>query len=116
MRRYAVANGQEFLRMKANNRSPKSNHAAFDESRLEYLARGMAGILTEISPMTAIERLRNMKHCAGGPLWRKEPGGLEQCVCWRCEGIRWRTLTKIGAEGWWNSLALFMQIAEIMPR
>jgi hypothetical protein len=55
-------NAQQFLTMKRHKRFPSSNYA--DDSRLEYLARGMAGIIAGVSPMTGIERLRNMKHRA----------------------------------------------------
>ena len=106
------ANAQEFFRMKRDRRFPKSNSPVFDESRLEYLARGMAGILAGVSPMTAIEKLRNMKHGEGGPLWKQEPGGHWYCNCWRCGMKRSRPAFKWSAEAWWNGLALFMEIAE----
>ena len=92
------AESKRFLAMTRNKRFPRSDYA--DDSRLDYLARGMAGIMAGISPMTAIERLRNMKHEPGGPLWverecwteadgsRKEGPLLEPssqyCNCWRC--------------------------------
>jgi hypothetical protein len=71
--------------MKRNPRFPRSAYA--DESRLEYLARGMAGVICEVSPVTAIERLRRMKHTVSGPLWNE---GKKLCECWRCERHRWR--------------------------
>jgi hypothetical protein len=81
-RDYILENAKQFFAMKRGSRFPKSAYA--DDSRIDYLARGMAGVLMNISPQTAIERLRNMKHAPGGPLWKKEPGGLEYCGCWRC--------------------------------
>jgi len=108
---HILANAREFLRMKRNSRFPKSDSPVMDESRLEYLARGMAGILADVSPMTGIERLRNMKHTQGGPLWTKEPGGLEYCNCWRCRMASSRRVYKWGAEGWWNGMVLFMELA-----
>jgi hypothetical protein len=109
---HVLANAREFLRMKRDNRFPKSDSPAVDESRLEYLARGMAGILANVSPMTGVERLRNMKHALGGPLWKTDPDGREYCNCWRCELDRSRPAYKLSAEAWWNGIALFMQVAE----
>jgi hypothetical protein len=77
---HILANSKKFLSMKLNRRFPRSEFA--DDSRLEYLARGMAGAMADVSPMTAIERLRNMKHTPGGPLWREK---YRNCGCWRCE-------------------------------
>lgn len=89
---HVVANAKEFLRMKRNRRFPRSAYA--DDSRLEYLARGMAGVMVGVSPMTAIERLRNMKHAPGGPCWSEKSG---RCGCWRC----WQTeLRKIDQLLW----------------
>lgn len=84
---HVLTNATEFLRMKRDRRFPRSAYA--DESRLEYLARGMAGLMVGASPITSIERLRNMKHTAGGPLWNKTE---KQCGCWRCNLQRWRNL------------------------
>jgi len=109
---YVLANAHEFLRMKRDRRFPKSDSPTFDESRLEYLARGMAGILAEVSPMTGIERLRNMQHAKGGPLWAREPGGREYCGCWRCGLDASRPAHKLSALGWWNGMALFMKLAD----
>jgi hypothetical protein len=80
---YVVSNADAFLAMKRNRRFPRSAYAA--DSRLEYLARGMAGIMVGVSPMTAIERIRNMKHTASGPLWSDSE---KVCGCWRCETAR----------------------------
>jgi hypothetical protein len=110
---HVLANAREFLRMKRDRRFPKSNSPAVDESRLEYLARGMAGILAHVSPMTGIERLRNMKHTRGGPLWKTDPDGREYCNCWRCGLGRSRPAYKFSAEAWWNGVALFMEVAGI---
>lgn len=74
---HVVANGKQFLWMKRNQRFPRSA----DDSRVEYLARGMAGLMVGVSPMTAIERLRNMRHDPEGPLWDER---ARQCGCWRC--------------------------------
>jgi hypothetical protein len=109
---HVLANAHEYLRMKQDRRFPKSDSPAVDESRLEYLARGMAGIMANVSPMTGIERLRNMKHKAGGPLWKTDPDGRAYCSCWRCGIDRSRPAYKLGAEAWWNGMALFMELAE----
>ena len=117
---HILANAKEFLRMKKDKRFPKSDSPAVDESRLEYLARGMAGILADVSPMTGIERLRNMKHTEGGPVWRgvKLPNGsfakgTEVCQCWRCGLDRSRPAYKASSEAWWNGMALFMDLAGV---
>ena len=86
---HVLTNAQEFFRMKRNRRFPRSSYA--DESRLEYLARGMAGVMMEVSPMTAIERLRNIKHTAGAPLWDETE---KCCGCWRCQLQRSHALYK----------------------
>jgi hypothetical protein len=76
---HILANTDQFFSMKRNVRFPRSDSAS--DSRLEFLARGMAGVLADVSPMTAIERLRNMKHASGGPLWSAT---ANHCDCWRC--------------------------------
>jgi hypothetical protein len=74
--------------MKKNARFPKSNYS--DDARVDYLARGMAGVMCGKSPMTGIEKLRNMKHDKNGPLWTRREGNRElpeieqHCDCWRC--------------------------------
>ena len=82
------ANLKEFLRMKRDSRFPRSAYA--DESRLEFMARGMAGVMVGVSPMTAEARLRNMKHTQGGPLWDKQK---DICKCWRCENAHFAEYT-----------------------
>jgi hypothetical protein len=84
---HVLANANQFLAMKLDVRFPRTQYA--DESRLEYLARGMAGVIIGASPITAVERLRNMKHRPGGPLWSE---ANKRCDCWRCETQRWRDL------------------------
>jgi hypothetical protein len=83
------ANLKEFLRMKKDRRFPRSAYA--DESRLEFLARGMAGVMVGVSPMTAEARLRNMKHTKGGPIWNDQG---KKCQCWHCENARYAEYTK----------------------
>jgi len=109
---YVVANAAQFLRMKRDKRFPKTPSPIFDESRVEYLARGMAGVLVDVSPMTGIERLRNMKHAPGGPLWKTDASGQGYCTCWRCELDRSRPAYTVSAEAWWNGMALFMEMAK----
>jgi hypothetical protein len=116
---HVLANANEFLRMKKDKRFPRSDSPLADEPRLEYLARGMAGIMANVSPMTGIERLRNMQHTEGGPLWRgtKLPEGnfakgTESCQCWRCGLDRSRPAYKTSSEAWWNGMASFMEIVE----
>ncbi len=113
--KYVLDYGKKFfLKTKWRDpRFPKSDTVRLDESRIEYLARGMAGIQAGVSPTTGIERLRNMSHSTGGPLWRKEGGGREYCGCWRC-GIKLSTPAhRWGVEAWWNGVALFMKLAGV---
>jgi hypothetical protein len=76
---HVVANEKAFLSITSNPRFPTA--PASDDSRMEFVARGMAGIMVGRSPMTGVERLRNMKHRRGGPLWSSEQ---RRCGCWRC--------------------------------
>ena len=73
------ANARSFLALTGDTRFPRS--VAADDSRLNYLARGMAGVLEGVSPMTGVERLRNMSHKQGGLFWDEATG---VCRCWRC--------------------------------
>lgn len=74
---YIASNAKPFLQMKRDVRFPIAEYT--DDSRLKYLAQGMAGILEGRSPLTAIQLLRTMKHDSRGPLWKKT-----KCACWRC--------------------------------
>ena len=87
---HIIANADAFLAMKRNKRFPLAPYA--DDSRLEYLARGMAGVMVGVSPMTAIERLRNMKHVKGGPL---RSDSTKVCQCWRCEATQFSAAMKM---------------------
>jgi hypothetical protein len=90
---HVQANMEEFRRMKRDRRYPGP---AADDSRLEYLARGMSGIMVGASPITAVQRLRLMKHDPSSPVWSEAEN---RCRCWRCslEGSRrsWRTLRSL---------------------
>jgi hypothetical protein len=91
-------NAAQFLAMKKSERFPTSTYG--DDSRIDFLARGMAGVMATKSPMTAVERLRNMKHGPGGPLWieregnRPLPREQQYCGCWRCGIDRGNKLSK----------------------
>jgi hypothetical protein len=112
---HVVQNVAQFLSMKRNKRFPRSTYA--DAARVDYLSRGMAGVLVGVSPMTAIERLRNMKHAAGGPLWVSRQGNCvlpeneQHCGCWRCAKKNWSNITKLTQRGYENGLRLFMELA-----
>jgi hypothetical protein len=80
-------NLRDFLAITKSKRFPRSRAA--DDSRMLYMARGMAGAMVNVSPMTSIERLRNMKHGPGGLFWSDRH---QLCACWRCVGRR--------EEGW----------------
>jgi hypothetical protein len=94
---HVEANMEGFRRMKLEQRYPGPNA---DDSRLEYLARGMSGLMLGASPMTAIQHLRLMKHDASGPWWSEDD---KLCRCWRCGLERsrrmWRTLRSSIEEG-----------------
>jgi len=112
---HIVANAGKFLSMKRNQRFPKSAYG--DDSRLEFLARGMAGVIAGKSPMTAIERLRNIKHEPDGPFWVKREGKYrlprkrQYCRCWRCSLKRQNELSRITQTWYEDGLKLFMEVA-----
>ena len=113
--RHVVENTAQFLAMKRNKRFPRSTYG--DDSRIEYLARGMAGALCGLSPMTAIERLRNMKHRRGGPFWKEHYGNRplaeseQYCGCWRCSIRKSGELSRMGQEWYENGLRAFVEMA-----
>lgn len=112
---HIIGNAAAFFSMKQNRRFPRSNYG--DNSRLEYLARGMAGAVLGVSPMTAIERLRNMKHTADGPLWvminqnYTLPVNEQYCGCWRCRIEKSNEAGEITRTGYENGLRLFCDLA-----
>jgi hypothetical protein len=112
--RHIVRNAAPFLSMKQNARFPRSTYG--DDARVDYLARGMAGVMCGVSPMTGIERLRNMKHDRSGPLWMTSEGNRllpereQRCGCWRCNVERSTKLTQFQA-AYENGLKVFMEIS-----
>lgn len=112
---HVLENAAHFLSMKRNKRFPRSTYG--DDARIYFLARGMAGVLVGKSPMTGIERLRNMKHTPDGPLWVMRQGDYvlpkkeQYCGCWRCTQTKWDDLTKVGQAGYENGLRAFMTLA-----
>jgi hypothetical protein len=71
-RRALYTRAAEFCKSKIARRYPRRDkRESGDYRRIEYLARVLAGLTLGISPSTAVERLRKMKHA-------------EQCRCWRC--------------------------------
>jgi hypothetical protein len=113
--RHVVRNAAAFLSMKQNARFPRSTYG--DDARVDYFARGMAGVLCGVSPMTGIERLRNMKHDRNGPLWVTREGnralleGEQRCGCWRCNIERSGKLTQFTRSGFENGLRVFMELS-----
>jgi len=107
---HVLVNMEEFRRMKRDQRYPGPDA---DDSRMEHLARGMAGVMVGASPITAIQRLRLMKHDSGGPLWVEKESWIDtnskrieappHCRCWRCSLKRsrrtWRRLRTLQEEG-----------------
>lgn len=81
---HVKANAPGFIAITRSPRFPKST--ASDDARIDYLARGMAGVMMDVSPMTGIERLRNMKHDRSGRFWDR---ASRLCGCWRCNIDRW---------------------------
>ena len=112
---HIAQNAAKFLLMKRNKRFPRSSYG--DDARLEYFARGMAGVMLGVSPMTAIERLRNMKHQPGGPMWQTRhgddalPDNEQYCACWRCSIERSNKIGRITHPRYENGLSVFMEIA-----
>jgi hypothetical protein len=108
-------NAAQFLLMKRNKRFPKSAYG--DDSRIEFLARGMAGIMVNLSPMTGVERLRNIKHEPGGPFWVEREGNQslprdrQHCSCWRCGINRGNELSKSMQGPFDDGFRVFMEIA-----
>jgi hypothetical protein len=108
-------NAAQFISMKKNQRFPKSEYG--DDSRIEFLARGMAGVIVGVSPMTGVERLRNMKHEPGGPFWVEREGNnalardRQYCSCWRCGINRGNELSKSMQTPFDNGFRAFMEIA-----
>jgi hypothetical protein len=106
-----LANTAQFLAMKRNKRFPSSDYA--DNARLDYLARGMAGVMVGVSPMTANERLRNMQHTDGGPLWVESE---QRCDCWRCSLQSSNEVSK-ETQGWYeNGFRRFIEVADRLKR
>jgi hypothetical protein len=112
--RHVRQNAAAFLSMKQNSRFPRSTYS--DDARVDYLARGMAGVLCGVSPMTGIERLRNMKHDRSGSLWVTRegnhalPDGEQRCGCWRCNIERSTKLTPF-TRAYENGLKVFMELS-----
>jgi len=112
--RHIVRNAAAFLSMKKNVRFPKSTYS--DDARVDYLARGMAGVMCGRSPMTGIEKLRNMKHDKNGELWLEREGNRllpeveQRCSCWRCNIRRSSRLAPLST-GYENGLRFFMEIS-----
>lgn len=112
--RHIVRNAASLLSMKHNARFPRSTYG--DDARVDYLARGRAGVMCGVSPMTGIERLRNMKHDRSGPLWMTREGNRllpereQRCGCWRCNVERSAKLTQFHAANE-NGLKVFMELS-----
>jgi hypothetical protein len=112
--RHVARNAAAFLSMKKNARFPKSTYS--DDARVDYLARGMAGVMCGKSPMTGIEKLRNMKHDKNGPLWLEREGNRQlpeverRCGCWRCNIQRSFSLAPLRT-AYENGLRLFMEVS-----
>jgi hypothetical protein len=109
------SNAAQFIAMKRNERFPKSDYG--DDSRIEFLSRGMAGIMVGVSPLTGVERLRNLKHAPGGPFWIEREGNQplprarQHCGCWRCGINRGNELTKAMQTPYDNGFRALMEIA-----
>lgn len=65
---------EEFIRAKQDVYYPRRDSS--DVKRVTFFARAMAGISLGISPITAIDRLRKLKHG-------------EKCPCVNCDVKRW---------------------------
>jgi hypothetical protein len=113
--KHIMENAAQFLSLKRNVRFPRSTYG--DDRRIVYLARGMAGVIVGKSPMTGVERLRNMKHDRNGPLWvtregnRTLPEGEQHCGCWRCCIDNSNKVTQVTQQWYVNGLKLFMELS-----
>ena len=112
---HVMTNAAQFLAMKKNKRFPTSAYG--DDSRIEFLALGMAGIMANVSPMTGVERLRNVKHAPNGPFWIEREGNnslprnRQRCGCWRCGINQAIELTKLTQTEYDSGLRRFVEIA-----
>src|SRR5262249_34585179 len=108
-------NAAQFLAMKKNKRFPTSAYG--DDSRIDFLARGMAGGMVSKSPLTAVERLRNFRHAPGGPFWTEKEGNRvlsreeQYCRCWRCGLDRGNKLSITMQAPFDDGIRAFMQVA-----
>lgn len=113
--KHVIENAGQFLALKRNARFPRSRYG--DDCRIDYLARGMAGVLAGKSPMTGVERLRNMKHTQDGPLWvtqegnRALPENQQYCGCWRCRKDALSNIRKLTQAGYENGLRYFIELS-----
>jgi hypothetical protein len=63
---------EQFCRAKLDSRYPaRDQRETGDYRRIEYLARGLAGLTLGRAASTGVELLRKLQH-------------FEQCTCWRC--------------------------------
>ena len=112
---HILQHAAEFLALKRNRRFPRSKYS--DDARIDHLARGMAGVFAGRSPMTGVERLRNMKHTSGGPLWTTRDGEYvlkpneQYCACWRCRAKNYRAVTALAQVGYNNGLRCFIELS-----
>jgi len=107
---HVLNHAAEFLRMKRDKRFPKSDYA--DDSRIDFLARGMAGLLVGgVQPATANERLRNMNHGPGGRFWNGRV-----CTCWRCSLERNNPIGQKLQAGYEYGLRAFMELSAKVPK
>jgi hypothetical protein len=123
---HVLANMEEFRQMKRDQRYPSLDA---DESRMEHIARGMAGVMVGASPITAIQRLRLMKHEPGGPLWVEKESWVDtkgksnevppHCRCWRCTLKRsrrtWSRLRTLQEKEPFSEAKLASQVVEQAP-
>ena len=104
--KHIVLHADQFFRMKHNKRFPKSSYS--NNSRIEYLARGMAGVMADASAMTGIERLRNMKHAKGGPFWHET---CQECRCWKCSILTMRKYDSLTISTYPQELDCILDVA-----
>jgi hypothetical protein len=81
-------NAEKFARAKKDPFYPRSKRRTSDKKRAIFFARAMAGIVLEISPITAVDRLRKLKHG-------------EECPCIHCDEERKEHFTKYLYYGAW---------------
>lgn len=69
----------QFVKAKDDHFYPRAPYPSSDRKRVTFFARAMAGISCDLSPSTAVGRLRKMKHG-------------DKCPCVNCNSRKWQRI------------------------